>query len=46
MTLYISFSSPTIIDLLQGLARTANKEPPVLGADYSYDPEGLYVQYM
>ena len=27
---------------LQGLARTAHRERPVLGAEYSYDPEGLY----
>ena len=29
--------------LLQGLARTTHREPPVLGAAYSYDPEGLYM---
>ena len=31
------------IVLLQGLARTAHRERPVLGAEYSYDPEGLYM---
>ena len=29
--------------MLQGLARTANRERPNVGAEYSYDPEGLYV---
>ena len=29
--------------MLQGLARTAHRERPDLGAEYSYDPEGLYV---
>ena len=28
--------------MLQGLARTAHRQRPELGADYSYDPEGLY----
>ena len=28
--------------MLQGLARTAHRERPELGAEYSYDPEGLY----
>ena len=26
----------------QGLARTAHRERPELGKEYSYDPEGLY----
>ena len=30
------------IVMLQGLARTANRQRPTLGAEYSYDPEGLY----
>ena len=30
------------ISILQGLARTAHRQRPSLGAEYSYDPEGLY----
>ena len=31
------------VSILQGLARTAHRERPELGAEYSYDPEGLCV---